>query len=129
MTNYITKDQIRKGDTIKVSFEESGGVSVVNTGTAHTKDFEGDWRASSDRYLTYRGDYFIDTIELLSRPMPTEPGAVIRATEIRGEKCDVLVFVVDHSDISPLNYISARSVGGNYWHTSEDITAWDALDG
>ena len=129
MTNYITKDQIRKGDVLRVTFEESGGISVVYTGTAHTKDFEGDWVTYGNRHLTYRGDYFIDTIELLSRPMPTEPGAVIRATEIRGEKCDVLVFVVDHSDISPLNYISARSVGGNYWHTSEDITEWDALDG
>ena len=127
MTNYITKDQIREGDTIRVTFEESGGVSVVYTGTARAKDFEGDWRAYSDRYLTYRGDDLIDTIELLERPLPTEPGTVFSATQISGIACDVKVFVREGL-FNGLNYVTSKLVGGDTSFTASHIEEWDALD-
>ena len=128
MTNYITKDQIRKGDTIKVSFEESGGISVVNTGTAHTKDFEGDWRAYSDRYLTYRGDDLIDTIELLRRPLPTEPGTVFSATQISGIACNVKVFVREGL-FNELIYVTSKRVGEDTSFYASHIEEWEPLDG
>ena len=129
MTNYITKDQIRKGDTIKVTFEESGGVSVVYTGTAREKDFEGDWMSYDYRYLTYYEDDLVDTIELLERPLPTEPGSVFRATEIRGEECDVTVLVGEpYPGEDSARYLSSHFISASATHRPHHITAWEPLD-
>lgn len=128
MTKFISKTDIRKGDTIRVTFEESEGISVARTGTAHTKDSDGDWRAYSDRYLTYRGGDLIDTIELLRRPLPTEPGTVFSATQISGIACDVKVFVRE-GWFDGLIYVTSKLVGGDTSFTASHIEEWEPLDG
>lgn len=125
MTNYITKDQIRKGDTIRVTFEESEGISVVCTGTARAKDFDGDWMTYGNHYLTYFQSDFIDTIELLERPLPTEPGTVFSATQISGIACDVKVFVRE-GWFDGLIYVTSKLVGGYTSFTASHIEVWDA---
>ena len=136
MTNYITKDQIRKGDTIRVTFEPFKGIVLTREGTAGEEDDDGDWYALTDEevsfpdFLTFIGGRTIDTIELLELPFPTEPGTVLRATEIRGEKCDVVVLVVESGFLGypPVN-VSATEVGGTTSHSPHHITAWEPLDG
>ena len=125
MTNYITKDQIREGDVLRVTFEESEGISVVLTGTAHTKDFEGDWMSYGYRYLTYYEDDLVDTIELLERPLPTEPGTVFSATQISGIACDVKVFVRE-GRFDGLIYVTSKLVGGDTSFDASHIEVWDA---
>ena len=129
MTKYITKDQIQKGDRIRVTFEERYGVSTALTGTADSKDADGDWVTKDNCHLTLEYDD-ISTIELLERPLPTEPGSVFRATEIRGEKCDVVVLVREAGFLGYLPvYVSATGVGGTTSHYRQHITAWGPLDG
>ena len=125
MTNYITKDQIQEGDTIKVTFKESEGISVARTGTALMKDYAGDWMSYGYRYLTYYEDDLVDTIELLERPLPTEPGTVFSATQISGIACDVKVFVRE-GWFDGLIYVTSKLVGGYTSFTASQIEEWDA---
>ena len=130
MTKFISKTDIREGDVLRVTFEESEGISVVLTGTAHTKDFEGDWMSYGYRYLTYYEDDLVDTIELLERPLPTEPGSVFRATEIRGEECDVTVLVGEpYPGEDSARYLSSHFISASATHSPHHITAWEPLDG
>lgn len=126
MTKYITKDQIQKGDTIRVTLGTLKGVSTALTGTADSKDADGDWKTKDNGYLTLEYDD-ISTIELLERPLPTEPGSVFRATEIRGKKCDVVVLVCDWFGL--VTYASSRTVAKQQVHNGYDINAWEPLDG
>lgn len=125
MTKYITKDQIQKGDTIRVTLGTLRGVSTALTGTADSKDADGDWVTKDNGYLTLEYDD-ISTIELLERPLPTEPGTVFRATEIRGEKCDVTVMVCDLRAL--VAYASSSSVAKHTVHNGYDITAWEPIE-
>ena len=137
MTNYITKDQIRKGDVLRVTFEPFKGIVLTREGTAWEEDIDGDWYALTDEevsfpdFLTFIGGRTINKIELLSRPMPTEPGAVFRATEIRGEKCDVVVLATEQyifADDGGL-YVSSKPVNGYLFHSLKNITEWEPYDG
>lgn len=53
------------------------------------------------------------------KPLPTEPGSVITATEVRGVKGEWQMILRDDGD-----WLSAKSIGGYYWHYPEDITDW-----
>ena len=129
MTKHITKDQIQKGDRIRVTIEERYGVSMALTGTADSKDADGDWKTKDNGYLTLEYDD-ISALELLVRPLPAEPGTVFRATEIRGEKCDVVVLVCElHWCERAAFYVSHKRVQGSEIHLGpEHITAWEPID-
>ena len=145
MTNYITKDQIRKGDVLRVTFEPFKGVVLTREGTAGEEDIDGDWYALTDEedsfpdFLTFIGgrtidtiellEQLIDTIELLEQPLPTEPGTVFRATEIRGEKCDVTVLVGEpYPGEDSARYLSSHFISASATHSPHHITAWEPLD-
>ena len=134
MTNYITKDQIRKGDTIRVTFYPFKGIVLTREGTAWEEDIDGDWCARTDGgvacpdFLTLVGGRTIDTIELLRRPLPTEPGTVFSATQISGIACDVKVFVREGL-FNGLNYVTSKTVGGDTSFGASHIEEWEPLDG
>ena len=134
MTKFITKDQIRKGDTIRVTFEPFKGIVLTREGTAWGEDDDGDWYALTDEevsfpdFLTFIGGRTIDTIELLERPLPTEPGTVFSATQISGIACDVKVFVREGL-FNGLNYVTSKLVGGDTSFTASHIEVWEPLDG
>ena len=131
MTNYITKDQIRKGDTIKVTFEPFKGIVLTREGTAWEEDIDGDWYALTDEevsfpdFLTFIGGRTIDTIELLERPLPTEPGTVFSATQISGIACDVKVFVREGL-FDGVFYVTSKWVDGGTLFDASHIEEWDA---
>lgn len=127
MTKFIAKDQIQKGDRIRVTFEERYGVSTTLTGTADSKAGDGNWVTKDNSHLTLDYDD-ISTIELLERPLPTEPGTVFRATEIRGRVCDVVVLVRGATEHHRAMYFSSAHVGGSDMHRAEHITAWEPID-
>ena len=131
MTNYITKDQIQKGDVLRVTFYPFKGIVLTREGTAGEEDDDGDWYALTDEevsfpdFLTFIGGRTIDTIELLRRPLPTEPGTVFSATQISGIACDVKVFVREGL-FNGLNYVTSKLVGGDTSFTASHIEEWDA---
>ena len=123
MTKCISKEDIRLGDKIRVTFKERNGVTTIKRGVVGTNDLDSDWFAETKEgdlgdYLTFMRGVGVSSIELLQRPLPSEPGTVFRATEIRGEKCDVVVLVrevFNYHDSSPAPVYS--------------ITAWEPLYG
>ena len=131
MTNYITKDQIRKGDVLRVTVDTFKGIVLTREGTAWEEDIDRDWYALTDEevsfpdFLTFIGGRTIDTIELLRRPLPTEPGTVFSATQISGIACDVKVFVREGL-FNGLNYVTSKLVGGDTSFTASHIEEWDA---
>lgn len=131
MTNYITKEQIRKGDVLRVTFEPFKGIVLTREGTAGEEDIDGDWYALTDEevlfpdFLTFVGGRTIDTIELLERPLPTEPGTVFSATQISGIACDVKVFVRE-GRFDGLIYVTSKLVGGDTSFDASHIEVWDA---
>lgn len=119
----IKFDQIRKGDTIQ---QKHLGLTI--TGVAHSKS------GGCAYWLTEEGGAIAETGEthyLIDRPtppLPTEPGTVFRATEIRGIETSVIVFVRYGTLISVPVYVSANRVNGRAEHTAHHITAWEPIE-
>ena len=53
------------------------------------------------------------------KPLPTEPGSVIIATEVRGVKGEWRMFLYE-AEV----WVSPVRIDGNWWHEPERITAW-----
>lgn len=124
MVTGIRFEDVRVGDKIRVSYVYRD-VEITKTGIV-SRVSATIWSYDVAMALKSRENQFI---ELLERPLPTEPGTVFRATEIRGKACDVLVFVCQRmASDSEVFYVSATPVNGIIEHNSFDITAWEPIN-
>ena len=136
MNKQISFEEIRTGDLIQVvSVYEQKGIKYYRSsvGTAHVISGGATWYTEEHGHLASYGKG--STIELLDRPkppLPTTPGTVFRATEIRGEKCDVVVLVREASNYlvsspDPV-YSSSHLIKGESTHRAAQITAWEPIE-
>lgn len=132
MSKQISFEEIRKGDLIQVvSVYEQKGIKYYRSsvGTAHVISGGATWYTEDHGHLASYGKG--STIELLDRPsppLPTTPGTVFRATEIRGVECDVTVFVRSSIPFGRV-YVSDDYVGKEWEHNAAQITAWEPIEG
>jgi hypothetical protein len=89
--------------------------------TASKPECRGELRAAGEvLWFTYAED---DAPPV--RDLPTEPGAVVLVTELRGETFDPPIPALrdtDRDDRAP--WCSGGHVGGDRFHDSRDITGW-----
>ena len=122
MSKQISVEEVRKGDRIRVITDAGSsieGVAYYQSGCCWQDE-------GGDRLLcTNRSGITALLIDRPKPPLPTTPGTVFRATEIRGEACDVTVLVCDWYGGT---YASSSSVAKQQVHNAYDITAWDPIE-
>ena len=87
MSREITFDEIRKGDLIRLEYDEFG-IKSTRRGEAFERRPDGAWYTSEGGYVA--APFTTGTILLLHRPTPAEPkslGAVVRAA-VRSSSAD-----------------------------------------
>lgn len=131
MNNEIKYNDIQKGDTIRRSMTIRD-ITETRAGVVADKDSEGNWMTDGGSLISYidRANFYL--IDRPAPPLPTKPGTVFRATEIRGVQCDVKVFVRESlnyfQDIPARIYNSATPIDGEASHFARHITAWEPIE-
>lgn len=120
----INFEDVRVGDKIRTSYVyQDVEITKVGIVSRTTTTIWANGVAMANK--TWENLY----IELLERPLPTEPGTVFRATEIRGKSCDVVAFVGQSTlTNSGVFYVSATPIGGMSDFGASDITAWESIN-
>lgn len=127
----IKFEDIRVGDQVAIhQIYEQSGISYDRKfhGTAAYVE-HGVWRTAEGGHLVSQAFWCERTITLIYRPpapLPTTPGTVFRATEIRGVECDVTVFVRSSIPFGRV-YVSDDYVAKEWEHNAAHITAWEPL--
>lgn len=128
MSKQISVEEVRKGDRIRVITDAGSsieGVAYYQSGCCWQDE-------GGDRLLcTNRSGITVLLIDRPKPPLPTVPGTVFRATEIRGEECDVTVLVCElYGGDRDVFYVSHKRVQGFAIHRGPDhITAWEPIEG
>lgn len=132
MSKQISFEEIRIGDLLGVwqTYEQKGiQYERTLTGVA-TYSSGGAWYTMGGGHLVAKDAWgkerMITLIDRPKPPLPTTPGTVFRATEIRGEKCDVTVMVCHLQ--GRITYTSSIAVAYNVVHNAYDITAWEPIE-
>ena len=128
----ISFDQIQEGDTLRVrkDYEQKGITFSRDAEGIASFQSEGGWFTEERGQLVTHTATVIYLMHRPKPPLPTTAGTVFRATEIRGEKCDVVVLVVESGFLGyPPVYASATEVGGSTSHSRHHITAWEPIEG
>ena len=114
-------EDIRKGDTVERASISPGGTTVIITGTAHRVDSQGDWWSEDGYPMTNFGlPSYTHRVRRAPRPeLPTEPGSVIIATEVRGVRGEWRMLLDDDGEWS-----GPEPIGGWGHHNPDRITAW-----
>lgn len=120
MSTYITPEEIREGDKLRISREITAAQEV---------DADGEVLNTEDEYI-YVGEEW--KVELLERPiaLPTEKGAVVKVTDRNGN--DGVWLLTKRFDHSPLLWVSATHTEMDPAHFKNflggfNITAWEVV--
>lgn len=111
----IKFEDIRKGDRIQVSFDDLTFIGVAS-------ELSGGWWYTPKGRLLVASET-VAVITLLDRPkpeLPTEPGSVIIATEVRGVKGRWELYLR-----SERNWIAVDGIDGYRYHDPKHITEWE----
>lgn len=121
MSTYITPEEIREGDKLRISREITAAQAGIDS-DGEVLDAEGDYSYIAEGW----------TVELLERPivLPTEKGAVVKVTDRNGN--DGVWLLTKRFDHSPLLWVSATHTEMSPTHFKNflggfNITAWEAV--
>lgn len=113
----IKFEDIREGDRIRVTFDDD---DITLTGVASELSAVW-WYTPKGRFLA--ASETVAVITLLDRPkpeLPTEPGSIIIATEVRGVKGRWELYLR-----SERNWIAVDGIDGYRYHDPKHITEWE----
>ena len=127
----ISFDQIQEGDTLRVrkDYEQKGITFSRDAEGIASFQSEGGWFTEERGQLVPHTATVIYLMHRPKPPLPTTPGTIFRATEVRGEQCDTIIMVREPAEEYGPGYCSAHWVKGTCWHDPEDITAWEPIEG
>jgi len=132
MSRPIKAGEVQPGDTVQYECTQMGIAAIYTIPISKVVIRDSDhWVLVETAKLGRRGFPANTELTLLDRPapqLPTEPGSVITAYEVRGERNEngwrLMYIACDDFAAGPDNWISETDIAGAIWHYPENITSW-----